>query len=44
LIHQERGPCVRATLDENESLARVEFVVRERELIVGFILGLDRRE
>jgi hypothetical protein len=39
---EERRPRVRATLDQKQSLSVLEFVMRERELILRLILGLDR--
>src|SRR6187200_1456972 len=44
LIQQERRARVRATLDQKESLAGLELVVRERELLVSLLFPLDHRE
>src|SRR5262249_33057825 len=42
LVQQEGRAGVRPTLDEKESLSALEFVVRERELIVDLLFSLDR--
>src|SRR5882757_11527202 len=38
LLDEERRPRVRATLHEKESLARLELVAREGEVVLTFIL------
>src|SRR6476646_6234999 len=43
-FEQEGRPCVRATLHQQQSLARVEGVVGERELLGSFLFGFDRRK
>src|SRR5438093_8161820 len=42
LIEQERRARVRATLDQKQSLARLELVVWEGELFMSLLLTLDR--
>ena len=44
VLEEERRPRVGATLDQKQSLSGPEFIVREGELIVPFIFGLDGRQ
>src|SRR3990172_1383719 len=44
LFHEEGGPGVRTTFDEHQRLTGGELIVRERELLVRLVVGLDRRK